>query len=66
MNYDFKITLKKVIKQGIIAFLAICAAGLIQLYPQIANFNIIGGWTIYLALNALADYLKHYWGVRLP
>jgi len=66
MNYSFKITLKKVIKQGIIAFLAIFASGLMQMYPQIANFNILGGWTVYLALNALADLAKHKWGVRLP
>jgi hypothetical protein len=66
MNYDWKITLKKVIKQGIIAFLAIFASGLMQLYPQVANFNVLGGWTIYLGLNALVDYLKHRWGVNLP
>jgi hypothetical protein len=65
-NYSFLITLKKLIKQGIIAFIAIFAAGLLDLYPQVANYSILGGWTIYFGLNALVDYLKHRWGVNLP
>jgi len=66
MSYSFLITLKKVLKQVVIALVAIAAAGLMQMYPQVANFNVFGGWTVYVLLNALVDYLKHRWGVKLP
>lgn len=65
MNYKFSLTAKKVLKQVIIALISIIAAGLMNQYPSIANFSVLGGWTIYALLVALADYLKHRWGVNI-
>jgi len=64
MTYSFKITLKKTIKQLVIAGLSVIAAGLMSQYPSVANFNIFGGFTVYALLNMLADWLKHYWLVK--
>ena len=58
-------TWKKVIKYGIIAFLSILAAGLMQQYPTIAQFNVFGGFTTYAILIALENYLKHRWNIKL-
>lgn len=66
MNYSFRITLKKTIKQLVIAFLAVISAGLMTQYPSVANFNVFGGFTIYALLNMLADWLKHYWKLNIP
>jgi len=65
MSYSFLLTLKKVIKQLIIAALSIIAAGLVSRYPDIASFNVFGGFTVFALLNMLADYLKHRWGFNL-
>jgi len=65
MQYKFRITFKKVIKQVVIALLAIVASGLMKEYPTIAEFNIFGGFTVYAILIAFSDWLKHRWGVRI-
>lgn len=66
MKYSFLITLKKAVKQLVIAGLSVIAAGLMAQYPSIANYTLAGGLTVYTAINMLADYLKHKWGWRLP
>lgn len=63
--YSFKITLQKVLKQLVIAGLAVLISGLIAEYPQIANFNVFGGLTTIALLNGLIDYLKHRWGLNI-
>jgi len=66
MNYKFSITFKKLIKRFIIASLAVISVGLMDVYPDVANYTLFGGFTVYLVLEALTDWVKHGlgWGLK--
>lgn len=63
--FDIKISLRKVMRNLVIALISIFAAGLMKEYPQLAEFQVIGGLSVYAALLLLRDWLKHKWGLNI-
>ncbi|MEM5871462.1 MAG: hypothetical protein QW051_01175 [Candidatus Aenigmatarchaeota archaeon] len=63
--FDFKISLKKAIRNLVIALISIFAAGLMSEFPALAQYQLFGGLTVYTLLLLLRDWLKHRWGLNV-
>lgn len=64
-TYKATYTIKKGIKFAIMVLLGLILAGLPIKYPELWNFTI-GSTTIGALLVMGYDWLKHYWGIKLP